>query len=91
MHARANEKRAGRFRQSRQALHQRRCNGLTTYYAIIINVRNPDFAAKAKLNWTNAGGHDAKQLREIAELLSVQAKAVDNIVNYPLSVIRHYD
>ena len=76
------------------ALHQRRRNGLTAHYAIGVKVRDDDLAAKVKLSWPNADHHDDKQLqqlREMAELLSVQARAVGDLVDHPLGMISNYD
>lgn len=76
------------------ALHQRRRNGLTAHYAMGMKVRDDDLAAKVKLSWPNADHHDDKQLqklREMVELLSVQAGAVGNPVDHPLSMISNYD
>ena len=76
------------------ALHQRRRNGLSAHYAIGVKVRDDDLAAKVKLSWPNADHHDDKQLqqlREMAELLSVQAGAVGDLVDHPLSLISNYD
>lgn len=76
------------------ALHTRRRNGLTAHYAIGIKVRDGDTAAKVKLTWPNADYHDAAQLqklRDIAKLLTVQAKAVGNLVNHRLRIITNHD
>lgn len=76
------------------ALHQRHRNGLTAHYAIGVKVRDGDLAAKVKLGWLNGDYHDEEQLqqlREMAKLLSVQAKAVGNLVDHPLSMINNYD
>jgi very-short-patch-repair endonuclease/DNA polymerase III delta prime subunit len=76
------------------ALHQRRRNGLTAHYAIGVKVRDGDLAAKVKLDWPNSDYHDKEQLqqlREMSALLSVQAKAVGNLVGHPLSMIKNYD
>ncbi|MCE7509572.1 DUF3320 domain-containing protein [Alloalcanivorax xenomutans] len=76
------------------ALHQRRRNGLTAHYAIGVKVRDGDLAARVKLSWPNADYHDNKQLqqlREMAALLSVQAGAVGDLVDHPLSVVSNYD
>ena len=76
------------------ALHQRHRNGLTAHYAIGVKVRDADLAAKVKLSWPNAAYHDEVQLqklREMAELLAVQAKAVGNLVDHPLALISNFD
>ncbi len=76
------------------ALHRHRRNGLTAHYAIGVKVRDDDLAEKVRLSWPNADYHDDKQLqqlREMASLLSVQAGAVGNLVDHPLSMISNYD
>ncbi|WP_428820329.1 DUF3320 domain-containing protein [Microbulbifer sp. MCCC 1A16149] len=76
------------------ALHKRRRNGLTAHYAIGIKVRDSDPAAKVKLHWPNADFHDEKQLRQLrdtADLLSVQATALGSLVDHPLGAIANYD
>ncbi|WP_275098566.1 DUF3320 domain-containing protein [Sedimenticola hydrogenitrophicus] len=76
------------------ALHERRRNGLTAHYAIGVKVRDGDLAAKVKLGWPNADYHDAQQLqklRDMAELLCVQARAVGNLADHPLKAITNYD
>ncbi|AZZ92641.1 DUF4011 domain-containing protein [Hahella sp. KA22] len=83
-----------RLNQVVNALHKRRRNGLTAHYAIGVKVRDNELAAKVKLNWPNADYHDDSQLqklREAAELLGIQAKAVGDIVDHPLKVIAHFD
>ncbi|WP_431685620.1 DUF4011 domain-containing protein [Hahella sp. NBU794] len=83
-----------RLNQVVNALHKRRRNGLTAHYAIGVKVRDSELAAKAKLNWPNADYHDDSQLqklREAAELLGIQAKAVGEMVDHPLQVIAHFD
>lgn len=75
-------------------LHKRRRNGLSAHYAIGIKVRDADLAAKVKLSWPRADHHDKSQLkalREMAELLGIQAKAVGNLVAHPLKPISNYD
>ncbi len=75
-------------------LHKRRRNGLTAHYAIGVKVRDNDLAAKVKLSWPNADYHDESQLqrlREMANLLGIQAKAVGNVVAHPLQPISNYD
>lgn len=77
-----------------RALHRRHRNGLSAHYAIGVKVRDGDLAAKVKLSWPKADHHDDKQLQqlqEVAQLLSVQAKAVGNLVAHPLSLISNYD
>lgn len=76
------------------ALHRRHRNGLTAHYAIGVKVRDADLAPKVKLSWPNAAYHDETQLeklREMAQLLAVQAKAVGNLVDHPLSVISNFE
>ncbi|MBV66328.1 DUF4011 domain-containing protein [Halomonas sp. R1t8] len=76
------------------ALHRRHRNGLTAHYAMGVKIRDADLASKVKLSWAKAEIHDEQQLeqlREIASLLSVQAKAVGNVVDHPLSVIQQHD
>ncbi|MGM0826565.1 MAG: DUF4011 domain-containing protein, partial [Pseudomonadota bacterium] len=76
------------------ALHQRRRNGLTAHYAIGVKVRDVNLAAKVKLSWPNADYHDEKQLaqlRDMAALLSVQASAVGDLVDHPLSAISNHE
>ncbi|NYS78046.1 MULTISPECIES: DUF4011 domain-containing protein [Halomonadaceae] len=76
------------------ALHQCHRNGLTAHYAMGIKIRDAALAAKVKLSWANGEVHDQKQLehlREMAALLSVQANAVGNLVDHPLSAITHHD
>lgn len=76
------------------ALHRRHRNGLTAHYAIGVKVRDVDLAAKVKLSWPNAAYHDEPQLqklREMAELLAVQAKAVGNLVDHPLALINSFE
>jgi len=76
------------------ALHQRHRNGLTAHYAIGVKVRDADLAAKVKLSWPNMAYHDESQLaklREMAQLLSVQARAVGNLVDHPLGVISNFE
>lgn len=83
-----------RLNRVANALHRRHPNGLTAHYAIGVKVRDGDLAAKVKLSWPNAGYHDEKQLqrlRGMAELLSVQAKAVGDLVDHPLNLISNYD
>ncbi|WP_193075896.1 DUF4011 domain-containing protein [Pseudomonas sp. FME51] len=75
-------------------LHQPRRNGLTAHYAIGIKVRDGDLAAKAKLSWPNSDYHDDKQLqqlRDMAALLSVQARAVGTLVDHPLQAVTQYE
>lgn len=76
------------------ALHTPRRNGLTAHYAIGIKVRDVDLAAKIKLSWPNADYHDAQQLqklREIAQWLEVQSKAVGNLKNHSLRIVANHD
>ncbi|WP_235042121.1 DUF4011 domain-containing protein [Vreelandella profundi] len=76
------------------ALHRRHRNGLTAHYAMGVKIRDAGLAAKVKLSWAKAEIHDEQQLeqlRAIASLLSVQAKAVGNLVDHPLSVIQQHD
>ncbi|GAA0584566.1 AAA domain-containing protein [Halomonas salifodinae] len=76
------------------ALHQQHRNGLTAHYAIGVKVRDADLAAKVKLSWPNVAYHDDAQLqklREMAELLAVQAKAVGNLIDHPLGLISNFD
>ncbi|PHR11217.1 MAG: DNA helicase [Sphingopyxis sp.] len=76
------------------ALHQPRRNGLTPHYAIGIKVRDGDLAAKASLSWASADHHDDKQLqqlRDMAALLGVQAKALGKLVDHPLQAIAQYE
>ncbi|MCX2842992.1 DUF4011 domain-containing protein [Microbulbifer thermotolerans] len=83
-----------RLNQVVNALHRRHRNGLTAHYAIGIKVRDADLAAKVKLSWPNAAYHDETQLeklRETAQLLGVQAKAVGSLVGHPLSVISNFE
>ncbi|WP_018915908.1 DUF4011 domain-containing protein [Vreelandella zhanjiangensis] len=75
-------------------LHMRRRNGLTAHYAMGIKIRDADFAAKVKLRWANSDVHDEQQLaqlRELAALLAVQAKAVGSLVDHPLSLVTHHE
>ncbi len=76
------------------ALHKPRPNGLTAHYAIGVKVRDGDLAAKVRLSWPTADHHDASQLqklRDVAGLLSVQAKAVGKLVEHPLQVVAQTD
>lgn len=76
------------------ALHKPRRNGLTAHYAIGVKVRDGDLAAKVKLSWPTADHHDTQQLqklRDIAGLLSVQAKAVGTLVEHPLQAVIQAD
>jgi len=76
------------------ALHQPRRNGLTPHYAIGIKVRDGDLVAKASLSWASADHHDDKQLqqlRDMAALLGVQAKALGKLVDHPLQAIAQYE
>ena len=75
-------------------LHRTHRNGLTAHYAMGVKVRDSDLAAKVKLSWPNSAYHDEAQLqklREMAELLAVQAKAVGNLVDHPLALISNFD
>ncbi|MGL6162419.1 DUF3320 domain-containing protein [Microbulbifer sp.] len=76
------------------ALHKRRRNGLTAHHAIGVKVRDGDLAAKVKLSWPSADVHDERQLqklRETVELLSVQARAVGELVDHPLKIVANHD
>ncbi|TLM77695.1 DUF4011 domain-containing protein [Microbulbifer harenosus] len=76
------------------ALHTPRRNGLTAHYAIGVKVRDEALAAKVKLSWPCADHHDQAQLqklREMAGLLSVQARAVGNLADHPLKLIANHD
>ncbi|MCO1336274.1 DUF3320 domain-containing protein [Microbulbifer sp. OS29] len=75
-------------------LHKHHRNGLTAHYAIGVKIRDADLAARVNLSWPNADYHDEQQLqklRDIAELLSVQAKAMGNPADHPLKAIASYD
>lgn len=76
------------------SLHKRRRNGLTAHYAIGVKVRDADLAARVKFSWPNSDYHDEAQLqalREMANLLGIQAKAVGNVASHPLQLISNYD
>lgn len=83
-----------RLNQVVNALHQPRRNGLTAHYAIGIKIRDEELAAKARLSWPSADQHDDKQLqqlRDMAGLLGVQARALGTLVDHPLQSIAQYE
>ncbi|WOX05960.1 DUF4011 domain-containing protein [Microbulbifer pacificus] len=83
-----------RLNQVVNALHKPRRNGLTAHYAIGVKVRDEALAAKVKLSWRIADYHDQahlQKLREMAELLGVQARAVGNLADHPLKIIANHD
>ncbi|SFM21332.1 DUF4011 domain-containing protein [Marinobacter zhejiangensis] len=75
-------------------LHRPRRNGLTAHYAMGVKVRDGELATSVKLSWPTADHHDEAQLdalRDMAELLEVQACAVGSFKQHPLSAISHHD
>lgn len=76
------------------ALHRPRRNGLTAHYAMGVKVRDEHLASRVKLSWAGADYHDAgqlQQLRDLAGLLSVQARAVGQLADHPLQTVVQYE
>lgn len=76
------------------ALHERHRNGLTAHYAIGVKVRDQALTEKVRLGWDKTDAHDERQLqqlREMAELLRVQARAVGQFDGHPLKVVNQYE
>lgn len=76
------------------ALHRPRRNGLTAHYAMGVKVRDEDLASGVRLSWAGADHHDAgqlQQLRDLAGLLSVQARAVGQLADHPLQAVAQYE
>lgn len=76
------------------ALHRPYQNGLTAHYAIGVKVRDADLATKVKLSWPSANHHDQQQLqqlRDMAEVLSVQARTVGTLLEHPLQAVSLYE
>src|SRR5690606_33677900 len=83
-----------RLNQVVNALHQPRRNALTAHYAIGIKIRDEALAAKVRLSWARADQHDEQQLqqlRDMAGLLGVQAKALGTLTDHPLQAIAQYE
>lgn len=83
-----------RLNQVVNALHQPRRNALTAHYAIGIKIRDEALAAKVRLSWARADQHDEQQLqqlRDMAGLLGVQARALGTLTDHPLQAIAQYE
>lgn len=83
-----------RLNQVVNALHQPRRNSLTAHYAIGIKIRDEALAAKVRLSWARADQHDEQQLqqlRDMAGLLGVQARALGTLTDHPLQAIAQYE
>ncbi len=75
-------------------MHTKRRNGLTPHYAIGVHVRDREFAERIAFSWPRADQHDAdrlKKMREAADMLRVQAKAVDDIRDSPFQLVASAD
>ena len=92
---------AGELGELRQGLnrfvehmHQRWQNGLTPHRAIGVKVRDEALAERLTLRWPSADSHDEAALeamREAAENLSIQAKAVGDVAGHPLRLVTRED
>ena len=75
-------------------MHQRWQNGLTPHRAIGVKVRDEALAERLTLRWPSADSHDEAALaamREAAENLSIQAKAVGDVARHPLRFVTRDD
>lgn len=72
------------------ALHRTHNNGMTAHYAIGVKIRDEYLASKVKLSWPSADFHSKEQLeklREVVELLQVQAGSVGQVDRHPLKSV----
>ena len=75
-------------------MHRRWRNGLTPHQAIGVKVRDEALAERLELRWPNADSHDEAALeamREAAENLSIQAKAVGDVAAHRLGFVTRED
>ena len=71
-------------------LHKRRRNGLTAFHAMGVKIRDEKLSSRLALSWPCADHHDERSLRDLHEVvdnLSIQAKAVGNISQSPFRPI----
>ena len=75
-------------------LHTKRKNGLTPHYAMGVRVRDRDMAERVQFTWPRSDQHNKDQLqqmREAADTLSVQAKAVGSVSDNPFRLVAESD
>ncbi|SMF85439.1 AAA domain-containing protein [Tistlia consotensis] len=71
-------------------LHRRHPNGLTAHYAIGVKVRDEELAGRVSISWPRSDQHseqDLARLREAAENLRIQAKAIGTTTDNPFRLI----
>ena len=92
----AEELRGLRDRLNRVSRHLHRVhrNGLSAHYAIGVKVRSDDLTQHVTLSWPTADYHDStalKAMREAAEHLSIQAKAIGDLSSSPFQLVAQGD
>lgn len=72
------------------ALHSKRNNGLTAYYAIGISIRDRDIANRIAFYWPSVDEHNEvefNRLHDVIENLAVQAEAVGDFQDTPFDMV----
>ncbi len=76
------------------SLHRHRHNGMSVHYAMGVAIRDAKLASLISLSWPSANQHDEVQwqrLRNSVEQLSIQARALKEIRDHPLRMVRQFE